>query len=205
MSLLTMKIVPQFYSVKMQVFIFLLAFGSNGISQEFGDDNAGGDWLPIPDGYVWPKAAKEAPTFETETHLLTELSEDKRDAVRKFWPLEEMPERVELAEIDLNCDGRNELLVVIPALGGTGGRFYAIITPVNEKTYRFVGDIQGWGFQFLETKSGWFQIEGMSRGGGGHYTRYLLTYSDKHKEYRTSRNEGHDFNFGKVEVRKVDE
>lgn len=61
------------------------------------------------------------------------------------------------------------------------------------------------GMEWLEElgrarENGWYQIEGTSRGGGGNYTRYLLTFNGK--EYVATRNEGHDFNQGKVEIRK---
>ena len=40
-----------------------------------------------------------------------------------------------------------------------------------------------------------------SRGGGGNYTRYLMTYTKD--AYQISRNEGHDYNNHKVTIRKT--
>jgi hypothetical protein len=41
----------------------------------------------------------------------------------------------------------------------------------------------------------------MSRGGGGNYTRYLMAFTGE--EYKITRNEGHDFNAGKVTIRET--
>lgn len=122
-------------------------------------------------------------------------------AIAGHWPDEKAPEQVEVAEADLNGDGRPELFVGIPIYSGTGGTFYTILSTTDGKTYAGIGDIQGWGFKFLVRKNGWFQVEGMSRGGGGNYTRCLLTFVGE--GYVITRNEGHDFNAGRVTIRET--
>ena len=94
---------------------------------------------------------------------------------------------------------KKEIFFGIPAFSGTGGTFYEILTPEGN-SFRGIGGIQGWGFLFHKKKNGWYRIEGMSRGGGGNYTRYLLTFNGK--EYETVRIERHDLNRGKVEIEK---
>lgn len=182
--------------------ILLFASASSAQSQQFGDDNHGGSWLPIPDGYTWPTAAEKAPDFKSNWKNLADLKTAHRKAIEGNWPGDEKPpERVEISEVDLNGDGRPEIFVGIPSYGGTGGTFYEILSTKDGKTYTCVGDTQGWGFKFLVRKNGWFQIEGMSRCGGGNYTRYLMTFVGK--GYKTTRIEGHDFNAGKVTVGKT--
>ena len=184
-------------SMKAALFVALLA--TPVVAQQFGDDNQSGDWLPIPDGYVWPAPLKDAPDFEPSTKIFKELPKDLKKGIEEYWPEDAPPEFVQLFECDLNSDGRKEVFVAIRAYSGTGGTFYEILTPQGE-SYRGVGGIQGWGFLFHKPENGWYQIEGMSRGGGGNYTRYLLAFDGK--EYQTVRNEGHDFNRGEVEIRK---
>ena len=185
----------------MKTLAILILLVSSAYSQKFGDDNQTGDWLPIPDGYVWPKAANKSPDFKSAWKKLSELTESQRIAITANWPDEKAPERVEIATVDLNGDGNSEIFFGVPVLSGTGGTFYEILSTKDGKTYRSVGGIQGWGFQFLVTKSGWLQIEGMSRGGGGNYTRYLMTFTKD--AYKVSRNEGHDYNNHKVTIRKT--
>lgn len=170
-------------------------------SQQFGDDNESGKWLPIPDGYVWPLLAEGAPEFKPSWKRVDELDAAQRKAVEVYRTREKPPEQVEIAEVDLNADGRPELFVRIPAFGGTGGTFYEILSAKDGRTYTSVGGLQGWGIRFRIPKNGWLQIEGMSRGGGGNYTRYLMAYADE--GYAIVRNEGHDFNADKVTIRKT--
>ncbi len=183
----------------MKALLIAALLASPAFAQQFGDDNQNGDWLPIPDGYVWPIPLKDAPDFEPKEVAFKELTNEIKKAIEGFWSDETAPEMVELFECDLNSDGKKEVFLAIPSLGGTGGTFYEILTPEGG-SYRGVGGIQGWGFLFHKPKNGWYQIEGMSRGGGGNYTRYLLAFDGK--EYQTVRNEGHDFNRGEVEIRK---
>ena len=185
----------------MKTLAILILLVSSAHSQKFGDDNQTGDWLPIPDGYVWPKVAEKSPDFKPAWKKFSELSEIQRAAINANWPDEKAPERVEIANVDLNGDGKSEMFVGIPDYSGTGGTFYEILSTKDGKTYHSIGGIQGWGFQFLVTKSGWLQIEGMSRGGGGYYTRYLMTFTKN--AYEISRNEGHDYNHHKVTIRKT--
>ncbi|MDL5048678.1 hypothetical protein QQ054_21940 [Oscillatoria amoena NRMC-F 0135] len=168
-------------------------------AQQFGDDNQNGNWLPIPDNFVWPVPLRDAPDFEPSVKAIKDLPKELQNGIEGYWPEDSPPKSVELFECDLNGDGKKEVFIAIPAYSGTGGTFYEILTPEGE-SYRGIGAIQGWGFLFHKVKNGWYQIEGMSRGGGGNYTRYLLSFDGK--EYQIIRNEGHDFNRGEVEIRK---
>lgn len=172
-------------------------------SQQAGDDKRTGDWLPTPDGYTWPASAEKAPDFKTTWKKFEELEATKRAAIEANWPDEKTPKEVELAEVDLNNDGRLEIFVGVPIYSGTGGTFYEILSTKDGKSYTSVGNIQGSGIQFLARKNGWFQIEGMSRGGGGNFTRCLMSFIGE--GYEITRNEGHDFNAGKVTVRDTKE
>ena len=185
----------------MKTFAIILLLAASAQSQQFGDDNQAGDWLPIPDGYVWPAAADKAPDYNPKFKKLDELEGTRRKGIEDNWPDEKTPERVEIAEVDLNGDGRPEIFVGVPIYSGTGGTFYEILSMKDGKTYTSIGGIQGWGFRFLVGKDGWLQVEGMSRGGGGNYTRYLMTFVGE--GYEITRNEGHDFNAQKVTVRET--
>lgn len=185
----------------MKTFAIILLMVFSAHAQQFGDDNQAGDWLPIPDGYVWPHATDKVPDFSPKSKKLDDLEATQRKAIEDNWPDDKTPEQVEIAEVDLNGDGRPELFVGVPIYSGTGGTFYDILSTKDGKTYASIGGILGWGFEFLVQKNGWFQIEGMSRGGGGNYTRYLMTFIGH--EYEITRNEGHDFNTGKVTIRET--
>lgn len=170
--------------------------------ESFGDDNPKGKWLPLEDGFVWPGKVERPPKVTSANLLVEKLPEDRAKALRTFWPEDSRPKTVSFLEVDLNEDGKPELLFNIPAYGGSGGPFYEILTRSKEGVYKSIGSLQGWGFQIVSKKNGWFQIRGMSRAGGGQYTRYLLTF-DK-KAYIITRNEGHNFNTKKVTVRTGD-
>lgn len=157
------------------------------------------DWLPIPDGFSWPVPAKDSPDFQPETVQVKDLPGELQTAIKENWENESLPESVELFRSDLNGDKKKEIFLAIPILRGTAGTFYSILTP-TEKGYSDAGSLQGFGVSFLEAKNGWYQIEFASRGGGGNYTRCLLTFDGK--EYMITRNEGHDFNRKTVEIRK---
>ncbi len=184
----------------MKLFVLLLALAMSGVVCSFGDGDWQGNWLPVPDGYVWPKEVGKPPEFRPVMKAFAELPEGLREKIREYWPEDADPEKVLLAELDLNADGRPELFVVIPAYSGSGGVHYEIFSRLNGKGYRGIGCVQG-RFRFLARKNGWLQIEGMSRGGGGYYTRYLMTFSGK--GYVTSRCEGHDFGSGRVTIMPV--
>ena len=170
-------------------------------SQQGIADNKEDDWLPIPDGYVWPKPAKKVQDFHPEQKKFSDLDESLRTAIKDNWPDEKMPEQVYIARMDLNGDGRPEIFVEVPVLGGSGGAFYEILSTKDGKSYDSVGGFQG-GVQFLIPKDGWLQIQGSSRGGGGHVTRYLMTFTKKC--YEITRNEDHDYNARKVTIRETE-
>ncbi|MBK1884645.1 hypothetical protein JIN85_19675 [Luteolibacter pohnpeiensis] len=170
-------------------------------SQQVVADNQDDDWLPIPDGYVWPKPAEKAPDFRPVQKKFSELGKIHRTAIKDNWPDEVIPEQVYIATMDLNGDGRLEIFVEVPILGGSGGAYYEILSTKDGKAYNSVGGFQG-GVRFLIPKNGWLQIQGSSRGGGGHFTRYLMTFLKD--EYEVTRNEDHDTNTRKVTIRKTE-
>jgi hypothetical protein len=174
-----------------------LAFTALASMQAAEDKSGEGDWLPAPDGYVWPSVVKDAPEFNVEQKPFASLSDSARRAILKCWVDEKKPEFVEVAEADLNSDGLKELFVGLPFNSGTGGTFYEIFS-LSAEGYKSVGGVQG-GVQFVSKQNGWYQIKGTSRSGGSHYTRYLLTYGPK--GYEETRNEGHDRHLGVVSVR----
>lgn len=161
---------------------------------------ADGDWFDAPDGFKWPATATRQLQDEKQFPF-----RDLPDVIQKFVTKQSSPSKepshVETARADLDGDGELEWFVEIPALGGTGGRFYEIMTITKKKRLRSLGGVQG-GFSLVvpEKGSSWLRIEGSSRGGGGHLTRYLLAFRDH--EYREVRNEDHDYNAGKATVRK---
>ena len=162
-----------------------------------------GDWLPVPDGYVWPPPTENAPRFSPSRKKLNELSVSYRKAMENHWPDDKLPEKVEMAEVDLDQDGTPELFIGIPAYSGTGGTCFKILTSQAGKEYKSIGSVLGWGFQFRKKKNGWFQIEGMSRAGPGNFTRYLMAFGSD--GYETMRNEGHNHITGKVTVRDLED
>ena len=134
----------------MKTFVLFLAIAGSSAAQEFGDDHPSRKWLPIPDGFVWPKDADDAPEFKTDSRKFASLPEGQRDAILNHWPEDTEPEGVTLAEVDLNGDERPELFVGIPAYSGSGGIFFEIFSSADRKTYRAIGGVQGWGFRFLK-------------------------------------------------------
>jgi len=175
----------------------VLCLASAACALAFGDDAGPGDWLPAPDGYVWPKVVRQAPEFKEQR--MQDLPAAVQEVVHKHWPLKNTPESIRIAGTDLNEDGREELFISIPPYGGSGGPYYMILTP-HENTFRPVGGVQGWTFCLVEKKNGWLQIKAVSRSGQKNYTRSLQTFGKE--GYETTRNEGHDFNTGTVTVRK---
>ncbi len=148
-----------------------------------------GDWLPLPDKFAWPTPGDAEPTFKSSWQKLDELPRRLKDAVTACWPEDELPKKVEIAQVDLNRDGSLEVFVGIPAYSGTGGTGYSILTE-TKKGFREIGSLLGFGIQFLPAVNGWHLIEGRSKAGGGHHTRYLLAFNDG--EYSFSRIENHD-------------
>lgn len=149
------------------------------------------DWLPIPDGFLWPVPVKNGPDFQPEMVQVMNLPAELKAAIIDNWEDENTPESVELFQCDLNGDKKKEIFLAIPMLRGTAGTFYSILTPTRDG-YSGAGALQGFGVSFLKAKNGWYQIECASRDGGGNYTRCLLTFDGN--EYVITRNEGHDFN-----------
>ncbi len=158
-----------------------------------------GDWFPAPDGYVWPAAAANQPAKDEQVRVV-DMPEGLRSYLAEQWKPQSLPESIYARRADLNGDGVMEWFIDIPMLGGSGGGFYDIITQTN-KGFRSLGGIQG-GFHLCVPEKGgkWLRIEGSSRAGGGHMTRYLMQF--RKTEYSEVRNEDHDYNAGKAIVRK---
>lgn len=126
------------------------------------------------------------------------------DALRSYlaeqWKPQPLPESLYTCRADLNGDGVMEWFIGVPILGGSGGGFYDIISQ-TKKGFRSLGGIQG-GFELCMPAKGekWLRIEGGSRGGVAHWTRYLMQFRET--EYTVVRNEDHDYNAEKATVRK---
>ena len=158
-----------------------------------------GDWLPLTDKFVWPKPGEADPKFESAWHQFDELSQRIKNAVTACWPEDDLPKKIEIAQVDLNGDGSFEVFVGIPAYSGTGGTGYAILTQ-SDKGFREVGSLLGFGISILPAVDGWHSIEGRSNAGGGHHTRYLLAFNDG--KYSFARIENHDLIKKEVTIRK---
>ncbi len=177
-----------------------------GVGAVFGDDPIPAEWPDAGDGFKWPAPAKDAPTFAPVLKKMAGLPERDKKAVLDAFPIldnpphDKAPELVEIAYLDLNGDGRPELFLKIPFYGGTGGRYYAILSPGEDGNYREIGSFQG-GIKFLEKDDGWYRIENLSRGGGGHYSRVLNIFSKKDGVYEVRRNEDHEVYSKTVRVR----
>ncbi len=171
---------------------------ASAASPPFGDAHAGEDWLPTPDGYVWPISPPDAPRFKIVDTAFSDLDKKLQTGIAQQWPEGESLESIRLFRCDLNGDDLPEVFIAMRTWSGTGGTFFMILTPGNG-SYRSIGTIQGFGFQFHAAKNGWLQIEYVSRGGGGNYTRFLLA-NDEGK-YQGIRTEHHDLNRGTVNIK----
>jgi hypothetical protein len=157
------------------------------------------DWFPAPDGYVWPAAAAKQPTKEEQVRVV-DLPVTLRSYLAEQWKPQPLPESIYACRADLNGDGVMEWFIDIPVLGGSGGGYYDIIAQ-TKTGFRSLGGVQG-GFELCMPAKGekWLRIEGSSRAGGGHVTRYLMQL--RGTKYIEARNEDHDYNAGKATVRK---
>jgi hypothetical protein len=160
---------------------------------------SGDDWLPPPDGYKWPKHSDEQLTDE-HTVSINSFPKKYQEAVAAHFS-DKPPTEVIVRKADLNGDRKNELFIYIPEASGTGGTVYAILSPAKDDLID-IGAVQG-GILLCEPVNGWLQIEGSSKAGGGHFTRYLLQYKDN--EYQTVRNEDHNLISGVATVRKTEQ
>jgi hypothetical protein len=160
-----------------------------------GDDD---DWLSPPDGFIWPSHHKEQVTDE-QTVSVNSLPRTYQDAILACFS-DEPPTDVTIRKADLNADRNPEIFLYIPEASGTGGSVYIILSPTKDGMID-VGAVQG-GITLCEPVDGWLQIEGGSRAGGGHFTRYLLRFEDG--EYREVRNEDHDLIHNTVTLRNAE-
>ncbi|MDQ8192748.1 hypothetical protein, partial [Roseibacillus persicicus] len=158
------------------------------------------DWLPLPDKFVWPEPTKVVPKFESKYETAQQLSEQLKKAIRGHWPENKLPEKLEIARVDLNNDGSPEVFVGIPAYSGSGGTYYSILTESGQD-FREIGSLLGFNVRFHSSADGWPAIEGRSNAGGGHHTRYLLEFRDG--RYSFSRIENHDLVKKKVTISKT--
>jgi hypothetical protein len=177
-----------------RIMIALVMLASAGLAND-----RDGDWFPAPDGFVWPATAANQPAKDEQVRV-ADMPEALRRYVGKHWKPQPLPEFIYARRADLNGDGVMEWFIDIPILGVTGGGFYDIITQTKGGV-RSLGGVQG-GFCLCVPEKGdkWLQIEGSSRAGGGHITRYLMRFLKT--EYTEVRNEDHDYNAGKATVRK---
>lgn len=182
---------------KLQVIISFI-FSLSLAAQPFGDDNPSGKWLPTPDDFSWQQPLKSIPEFETTSKSIAEIPAGLAKAMEAYTFAGKKLEQITAAQIDLNSDGRPEWFVNVPEYDGSGGPFYAVFTSLDGKRYLRICVVQGWGFKFHKPKNGWLEFEGMSRGGGGNYTRFMMTF--QYHQYRGSRFEHHDFNSKEVNV-----
>ena len=157
-----------------------------------------GDWLPTPDGYVWPDAGEVKSDITTEEAVrLASLPPTLRDelAGHEIRKSEGPDPFVRILKADLNDDGVDEIFVDT-LYGGTGGSVYEIFAKSGNR-HRSIGGC-GDGARLLRASHGWYQIETLGRAGGGSYSRSLLRYVDG--EYRIVRNEIHHFSNRTVEI-----
>ena len=110
-------------------------------------------WVELPDGYEWESAPQGQPKFALSTISTGLLSSSLKEAIGLHWSGPELPERLEIFEVDLNGDGRREVFVSVPKLGGTGGGSYMILSPSGEG-FRYLGAVLGFGFEFLNAEKG---------------------------------------------------
>ncbi|QQL46201.1 hypothetical protein [Sulfuriroseicoccus oceanibius] len=171
--------------------LLTLLFAAISIPAISQGDDLPRNWAAPTDGFEWPASPKGAPVFQTKWHKIADLDESIRElaTIQIKGSNETPPEQANIAEVDLNGDGKNEIFLRIPRLGGTGGTFFLIFTP-EAKGYRVIGQMQVVDVKFVEKKRGWYQIETSSRGGPSDYARMLLTF-DK-KGYEMTRLENHD-------------
>jgi len=186
----------------LQLLFCLTALGNPFEDGElFGDDNQSGRWLSVEDQFVWPsRIASEVKTTALSLPLKS-LSAVQAQSLKSYWPEESLPNELSVIQVDLNEDQKPEIFLRIPAYGGSGGPYYEILTPQKNGSYQSIGAIQGWGFELLIKRNGWLQIRAMGSGGGGHYTRYLMSFIKG--SYQIIRNEGHNFNTKEVKIRKT--
>lgn len=159
-----------------------------------------GDWFSAPDGYVWPAAAATQPTKEEQVRVVA-MPDALRSYLAEQWEPQTLPESIYASRADLNGDGVMEWFINIPILGGSGGRFYDIITQ-TKRGIRSLSGVQG-GFELCVPAKGekWLRIAGSRRSGSGHRTRYLMQF--RKTEYTEVRIEDHDYNAGKAIVRSI--
>ena len=132
-------------------------------------------WIDLPDNYQWESAAKGQKKFKPFIISTSVLSSTLREAVALHWSGPKLPKKLDFFEVDLNGDEQDEIFVMVPKLGGTGGSSFMILSRSNSG-YDYVGTVLGFGFEFLSAENGWLKIKGYSSGGGGQHTRYLLTF-----------------------------
>lgn len=182
--------------------LHVLLFAAVLIQSTSRGDDLPRDWLVPTDGYAWPAPPKGAPTFKPISKRITELDERFREvATTSIKGLDATPpEYASIVEVDLNGDGKNEIFLKVPRLGGTGGSFFLIFTP-KDAGYRGIGSMQVVDVKFVEKKRGWYQTETSSRGGPSDYARILYTFGKN--GYETARLENHDLAAKKVVIRKI--
>jgi hypothetical protein len=186
----------------LQLLFCLIALGNPFEERElFGDDNQSGRWLTVEDQFVWPSPIASKIQTTALSLPLKSLSAVQAQSLKSYWPEESLPNELSVIQVDLNEDQKPEIFLKIPSYGGSGGPYYEILTSQKNGSYQSIGAIQGWGFGLLVKRNGWLQIKAMGSGGGGHYTRYLMSFIKG--SYQIIRNESHNFNTKEVQIRKT--
>ena len=159
----------------------------------------GEDWLPTPDGFVWPQHSTIL-LSKPKSVPVSDFTASQRKSLAAFIDGIENFESLSIQEADLNGDGVKELFIYQPAYSGTGGTVYEIVTPTTTG-FVSIGSVMG-GIVLCQPVKGekWLQIESAGRSGGMRYTRSLLRHTKN--RYIETRIEDHDYNLKKVTVRK---
>ena len=102
---------------------------------------------------------------------------------------DKLPDNLYVARLDLNGDGSPEYIVDSkqPYSGGTAH----LIFERQKNSCESIAYFQG-GFHLATRINGYYQICGVARGGGGHFTYYILRYN--RGEYRTHKETHVNFN-----------
>ena len=178
--------------------VSVLLIGWASLTVGFAADEE--EWMNAPDGFVWP--AHIAEKLEEDVPVpFAKLPEAIRVHLNDQYSPEKPPLEIHVRRADLNGDKVPEWLVERPEWGGSGGAAFEILVLAG-KAVKSVGSLQG-GVHLSVAAPGekWLRLEGSSRAGGGHFTRYLLQY--RKGRYVTVRNEDHNVLAGKVSVRKI--
>lgn len=159
-------------------------------------------WLPVSDDFVWPKNPGPEVVYR-KTRLDTLPPEVKalydRNYLSNVGP-KPFPESEEVAEVDLDGDGKTAYFVGIRTASGTGGTVAIVVARDATGIWRNIGTVQGQIFLHSEPKHR-PALEIVGHLSSTMTPRKLMRFDGK--QYRTVRYEIHDFKTGKVTVEKI--